>query len=217
MFSFRKSLVHFESSISFCFRVVDRLDPCPPQPVSDIVPDRERKLSLDRCELIAKSIMETGWCNGQRFRCHWVHFLKVAFPGMSEELSAWLYSWLQEGNLDNFISCFYLLYPWIFFWKKVQTCLEPDWNLVLRWCDVRMNFLGGLACFCSSACKAMGMLAKKHIVYYIKLVILKKLKEISNLPIGIFVKNYNLMENETKKMDFIIMIKIYKIRLGIVF
>ena len=24
-----------------------------------------------------------------------------------------------------------------------------------------MNFLGGLACFCSSACKAMGMLAKK--------------------------------------------------------
>ena len=26
-----------------------------------------------------------------------------------------------------------------------------------------MNFLGGLACFCSSACKAMGMLAKKMV------------------------------------------------------
>ena len=45
--------------------------------------------------------------------------------------------------------------------RKFRHAWKPDWNLVLRWCDVRMNFLGGLACFCSSACKAMGMLAKK--------------------------------------------------------
>ena len=173
---------------SFASWIDWKTHPCPAQPVSDVVPDRKRKLSLDRRELIAKSIMETGWCNGhyhnhmqytpwavflieflvrfgwvpgflypelgfgtlvQRFRCHWVHFLKAAFPAMSEELSAC--KLLSPFGLSSVRSFGIHLIPgckkeiWTilllasihctresFSGRKFRHAWKPDWNLVLR-------------------------------------------------------------------------------------
>ena len=173
---------------SFALWIDWKTHPYPAQPVSDVVPDRKRKLSLDRRELIAKSIMETGWCNGhehnhmqytpwavflieflvrfgwvpgflypelgfgtlvQRFRCHWVHFLKAAFPAMSEELSAC--KLLSPFGLSSVRSFGIHLIPgckkeiWTilllasihctresFSGRKFRHAWKPDWNLVLR-------------------------------------------------------------------------------------
>ena len=62
-------------------------------------------------------------------------FREVVFSGFWVVLwvGFWIFlEWFFEWFLVLLLA-FYPLYPWIFFWKKVQTCLEPDWNLVM-WC-----------------------------------------------------------------------------------